>query len=83
MGEAEINALWSYLATEERVRASRQKRALAVLLILSCRVPGTDVRRLKQHCITVRGGATPSVEEQLPKRIKQSAWPWLFRQGRR
>ena len=47
MGEAEINALLSHLATEERVSASTQNQALAALLFLYRKVLGGDVGNLE------------------------------------
>ena len=47
MGEAEINAFLSHLATEERVSASTQNQALAALLFLYRTVLGGDVGNLE------------------------------------
>jgi integrase len=47
MGEAEINAFLSHLATEEHVSASTQNQALAALLFLYRRVLGSDVGNLE------------------------------------
>ena len=47
MGEAEINAFLSHLATEERVSASTQNQALPVLLFLYRTVLGGDVGNLE------------------------------------
>jgi integron integrase len=47
MGEAEINAFLSHLATEERVSASTQNQALAALLFLYRSVLGGDVGSLE------------------------------------
>ena len=46
MGEAEINAFLSHLATEEQVSASTQNQALAALLFLYRTVLGGDVGNL-------------------------------------
>lgn len=47
MGEVEINAFLSHLATEERVSASTQNQALAALLFLYRTVLGGDVGNLE------------------------------------
>ncbi|MFM8278162.1 MAG: phage integrase N-terminal SAM-like domain-containing protein, partial [Cyanobium sp.] len=47
MGEAEINAFLSHLATEEGVSASTQNQALAALLFLYRTVLGEDVENLE------------------------------------
>ena len=47
MGEAEINAFLSHLATEERVSATTQNQALAALLFLYRTVLGGDVGNLE------------------------------------
>jgi integron integrase len=47
MGEAEINAFLSHLATEQRVSASTQNQALAALLFLYRTVLGGDVGNLE------------------------------------
>jgi len=47
MGEVEINAFLSHLATEEGVSASTQNQALASLLFLYRRVLGSDVGNLE------------------------------------
>lgn len=47
MGEAEINAFLSHLATEEKVSASTQNQALAALLFLYRTVLGGDVGNLE------------------------------------
>ena len=47
MGEAEINAFLSHLATEEHVSASTQNQALAALLFLYRTVLGGDVGNLE------------------------------------
>jgi integron integrase len=47
MGEAEINAFLSHLATEERVSASTQNQALAALLFLYRTLLGGDVGNLE------------------------------------
>jgi integron integrase len=47
MGEAEINAFLSHLATEERVSANTQNQALAALLFLYRTVLGGDVGNLE------------------------------------
>jgi site-specific recombinase XerD len=47
MGEAEINAFLSHLATEERVSAFTQNQALAARLLLYRTVLGGDVGNLE------------------------------------
>lgn len=47
MGEAEINAVLSHLASKERVSSSTQIQALAALLFLDRTVLGGDVGKLE------------------------------------
>jgi site-specific recombinase XerD len=97
MGEAEINAFLSHLATEERVSASTQNQALAALLFLYRTVlPSSLVGPLQRHMQSVSGvhqadlaagWGTVELPHALERKYRNAArewaWQWLLPQGRR
>jgi site-specific recombinase XerD len=97
MGDAEINAFLSHLATAERVSASTQNQALAALLFLyRTMLPTSLVEPLNRHLQDVRGvhqadlaagwGAVElphALERKYRNVAREWAWQWLFPQGRR
>jgi hypothetical protein len=72
MGEAEINAFLSHLATVERVSASTQNQALAALLFPYRTVLGGDVRNLEGVIRARKRQRLPVVLTQ-PCRLRGSA----------
>lgn len=92
MGEAEINAFLSHLATEERVSASTQNQALAALLFLYRTVLGGDVGNLEgvirvhQADLAAGWGAVElphALERKYRNAAREWTWQWLFPQYRR